>query len=225
MIDGVRLKFCGLRSLVDAEFADQLGADYLGFILYPKSPRHVSLRDYQNMAVNLPVGRKRVAVMVAPTESELTAVANADFDRVQIHFIADTPNETVMRWAQQVGMDRLWLAPKRVPGQLYKPAWLEAAQSHLVDTFHADGFGGSGMTGNWAEFNGLLKANPDHTWILAGGLTPENIGAALTESGARFVDVNSGVETAPGIKDHAKMKAVVLAIHQQRVGSNSADGA
>ena len=224
MIDGVRLKFCGLRSLVDAEFADKLGADFLGFILYPKSPRYLSLRDYQNMAANLPASRKRVAVMVAPTAAEIEAANEADFDRIQIHFVADTPAETVRDWSRQVGADRLWLAPKRAPQTPYAKVWLEAAQTHLVDTFHAGGFGGSGKTGNWSEFAALQRAQPDHTWILAGGLSPENVGAALAESGARFIDASSSVEAAPGIKDHAKMQQFVLAMHRQRVRVTSADG-
>ena len=71
MIDGVRIKVCGLTSLVDAEFADNCGADYLGFILYPKSPRAISLVQFTSMASLLP-GRKRVAVLVEPTMAELT---------------------------------------------------------------------------------------------------------------------------------------------------------
>jgi phosphoribosylanthranilate isomerase len=223
MIDGVRLKFCGLRTLVDAEFADKLGADYLGFILYPQSPRYLSLRDYGHMAPNLPTGRRRVAVVVSPSAAEIAAILEADFDRVQIHFPATTSPEQVEAWAAQIGKDRLWLVPKRAPETAYQAAWLAAAHTHLVDTFHATGFGGSGQPGNWPEFAALQARHPDHRWILAGGLNPANIGAALRESGARGVDVNSGVETAPGIKDHEKMKALVLAIHRERT-PQSADG-
>lgn len=223
MIDGVRLKFCGLRSLVDAEYADKLGADFFGFILYPKSPRYLRLQDFIHLAPNLPAGRKRVAVMVAPTVTELAATAAAGFDRFQIHFPADTPDQTVARWSETVGVERLWLAPKRPPGGPYHQGWLDAAATQLVDTFHEAGFGGSGQTGNWAEFVNLREAHPHRTWILAGGLTPDNIAVALAESGANFVDVNSGVETAPGIKDHTKMRQMVLAIHRQRAPAPSPD--
>lgn len=223
MIDGVRIKFCGLRSLVDAEYADKLGADFLGFILYPKSPRFVSLRDYAHLAPNLPEARKRVAVMVTPSVDELQAADDAGFDRFQIHFPGDTSPAVIAGWAEHVGWDRLWLAPKREPGSDYPSAWLDAAQTHLVDTFHADGFGGSGRTGDWGAFRELQQQHPERTWILAGGLSPANLGDALTRSGARFVDINSGVETAPGIKDHEKMKQVVLAIHRQREQAPSGD--
>ena len=73
MIDGIQFKVCGLTSLVDAEFADRLGADYLGFILYPKSPRHVSLPQYVDMAKRLPTLRKTVAVLVEPRTDDLDA--------------------------------------------------------------------------------------------------------------------------------------------------------
>lgn len=225
MVDGVRIKFCGLRSLVDAEFADKLGADFLGSILFPKSPRHVSLSDFVNMAPNLPETRQRVAVMVTPPPDEIAAADAAGFDRFQIHFPSDTAAEVVRGWSEQVGRDRLWLAPKREPGTPYAESWLEAAQTHLVDTFHQGGFGGSGQTGDWDEFARLRQTHADHTWILAGGLSPDNLSHALTQSGARFVDINSGVETAPGIKNHEKMKQAVLAIHRQRVGADPVNDA
>ena len=89
---------------------------------------------------------------------------------------------------------------------------LAAARYFLVDTFHAGGFGGSGLTGDWGKFARIKAAQPDHVWILAGGLNPENITEALRASGTKFVDVNSGVESAPGVKDEAKLLRFVAAL-------------
>lgn len=214
MIDGIRLKVCGLTTLVDAEFADRVGADALGFILYPKSPRYLPLRQYAAMAPRLPTGRKRVAVLVEPNMSELSAAQHAGFDRFQIHFNVTVPLVQVREWSDLVGRERLWLAPKLPPGSDVAPALLSLADSFLLDTFHAEGFGGSGKTGDWEKFTRHRTAFSEKTWILAGGLNPENIGEALARSGAKFVDVNSGVEAAPGVKDHAKLKAFVVAIHR-----------
>ncbi len=219
MIDGIRLKFCGLTALVDVEFADQLGADYLGFILYPKSPRSINLRQFSDMKPLLPVGRKTVAVVVEPSAAEITAVLRAGFDRVQIHFKMTTPMETIVGWSAHIGPQRIWLAPKLPPDQELSPELLKLADTVLWDTFHAEGFGGSGKTGDWQKFRRYQEQHSTATWILAGGLNPGNVAVALTESGARFLDLNSGVETAPGIKDHAKMKALVLAMHRARTGN------
>jgi phosphoribosylanthranilate isomerase len=91
-------------------------------------------------------------------------------------------------------------------------AWLPLAETFLLDTFHAEKFGGTGRTGDWEKFARHQQAHPQKTWILSGGLNPENIGEALRRSGARFVDVNSGVESAPGAKDHAKIELFVAAL-------------
>lgn len=222
MIDGIRFKVCGLTSLVDAEFADRLGADFLGFILHSSSPRHLSLLSYKAMSERLPEGRKRVAVMVEPSDPELQAVLEAGFDLFQIHFRAETPLRIVEGWSQRVSPARLWLAPKLPPDTPLDPAWLPLAATFLVDTYQLSGFGGSGKTGDWPKFAELREAYPQRTWILAGGLNPENIGEALHASGAKIVDVNSGVEAAPGVKDHAKLRAFVLAIHRARTESPSA---
>jgi phosphoribosylanthranilate isomerase len=213
MIDGIRFKVCGLTSLVDAEFADRCGADYLAFNLYPKSPRYIALEHYVAMAPLLP-DRKRVAVMVAPTVDELTQVVAAGFDYFQIHFSSDTPESTVASWSAIAGPKHLWLAPKLPPGEDVPANLLPLAKFFLLDTFHVSGFGGSGQTGDWAKFARHQAAHPEKFWILAGGLNPDNIGPALRASGARFVDVNSGVESAPGIKDEAKLKRFVVAIHE-----------
>lgn len=213
MIDGIRFKVCGLTSLVDAELADRCGADYLGFIFYPKSPRYVSPEKFRAMAARLPP-RRKVAVTVTPTVAELEALQAAGFDYFQIHFPLDTPVAALAAWSEAVGKKRLWLAPKLPPEADVTPEMRAAAKFLLVDTFHAAGFGGSGLTGDWGKFARLQAAHRENFWILAGGLNPENIGEALRASGARFVDVNSGVEAAPGVKDEAKLKRFVVALHR-----------
>lgn len=212
MIDGVRLKVCGLTSLVDAQYADRCGADYLGFILHPKSPRYIPLPQYQAMAPRLP-DRRRVAVLVEPDPNEL-ALMRDDFDFFQIHFQHDRPLTTLAAWAKVVGLEKLWLAPKLPPEVDVSPILLRLARYFLLDTFQAEGFGGSGKTGDWDKFVRHQRAHPDRFWILAGGLNPDNIGDAIRATTPKFVDVNSGVEAAPGIKDHEKLKAFVARLRE-----------
>ena len=215
MIDGIRVKVCGLTTIVDAEFADRCGVDYLGFIFFPKSPRGISLATYDAMTFRLPE-RKRVAVSVEPTVAELAAFNAAGFDFFQVHFRHDLPSATVAGWAEAVGVERLWLAPRLPPEVDMPAALLPFAKHFLLDTFHTEKFGGTGATGDWAKFARHQQDYADKTWMLSGGLNPENIGEALRASGARFVDVNSGVESAPGVKDQEKLKRFVLAVHKAR---------
>lgn len=214
MIDGVRLKVCGLTSLVDAQFADRCGADYLGFVLHPNSPRYIPLPQYQAMAPRLP-DRRRVCVIVEPDPNEL-ALMRDDFDFFQIHYRHDLPLPMLAGWAKAVGVEKLWLAPKLPPEADVSATELRLARYFLLDTFRADGFGGTGKTGDWPKFVRHQQAHADRFWILAGGLNPENIGDAIQATGAKFVDVNSGVEAAPGIKDHDKLKRFVVRLHEAK---------
>lgn len=213
MIDGIRFKVCGLTSLVDAEFADRCGADYLGFIFYPKSPRYLSLAQYRAMAPRLP-DRRKVAVSVEPALDELTAQRDAGFDYFQIHFRPETTDAQLAGWSHLVGEKRLWLAPKLPPEQDVSPAALAVAKFIMLDSFQRDAFGGTGHVGDWAKFARHQAAHKMNFWILAGGLNAANIGDALRQSQAKFVDVNSGVESAPGVKDETKLKAFVVALHK-----------
>jgi phosphoribosylanthranilate isomerase len=223
MIDGIRVKVCGLTSHVDAEFADRCGADYIAFNLYPKSPRYLPLAAYRAMAARLPE-RRKVAVSVEPTPAELQTMRAAGFDFFQIHFRHDLPVATVKTWSKVVGPEHLWLAPKLPPAVDVPPALLPLAEYFLLDTFHDNKFGGTGLTGDWGKFARHQQAHPDTTWILSGGLDADNVGEALRASGARFVDVNSGVESAPGVKDHEKLKAFVVALRRAAVTRATVSG-
>jgi len=210
MIDGIHLKICGITTAEDAGAAAGLGADYLGFILEPSSPRRIPLGDYLALAPHLP-DLPRVAVAVEPAPDALAAMRAAGFAYYQLHFRHDRPLAELAAWSEAVGPERLWLAPKLPPGFDVLPAWLPLARTFLLDTFHA-GFGGSGRVGDWAKFARHRQAHPDHAWILAGGLRPDNVADAVRQSGADWIDVNSGVESAPGRKDAAKLAALRAAL-------------
>lgn len=213
MISGIRFKVCGLTSLVDADTADAVGADYLGFILYPKSPRYVSLAQYEAMAPRLPP-RKKVAVVVEPSSEELTAIKAAGFDYVQLHFPNDTPFFMAALWLDVIPPEMLWLAPRVPAGKDLDLAFVPLADTILLDTYHPNSFGGTGQTGDWKSFAWHRTKFEKVNWVLAGGLKPENIIEAVVTTGARFVDVNSGVESAPGVKDPARLKAFADALRQ-----------
>ncbi len=212
MIGDTRFKVCGITRAADAQLAAELGADFVGFILYPKSPRYLALAAYETLRAELPAVPKRVAVMVEPSNEELAAALAAGFDFFQIHARADVSLASVAAWSAAVGAGRLWLAPKLPPGVAFPVQWLPLAGTFLVDTYHAEGFGGSGRTGDWSSFAALAAVHPEKTWVLAGGLSPDNIVAARAQSGARLVDVNSGVESAPGVKSHEKLRALAAAL-------------
>ncbi len=217
MIEGIQIKVCGLTSHVDAEAADGLGADYMGFILHAKSPRNIPLGQYRSMSSRLPE-RKRVAVSVEPSLEEVEAMKDAGFDRFQVHFGVGFALDRLEGYSRAVGPDRLWLAPKLPAGVDVPAEWLPLAGTVVIDTFDAALFGGTGRTGDWPKFRRHRESHPGKTWILSGGLNPENVAGALAASGARFVDVNSGVESAPGVKDRERMSAFFAAVRKARTG-------
>lgn len=215
MINGVRIKVCGLTSLVDAEAADAGGADFLGFNLYEKSPRFVTCDQFKAMLPRLPP-RKKVVVGVMPDEAELRSWVEVGFDAFQIHFPYETADDVLQSWSRIVGAERLWLAPQMPPGSPLQTKWLGLAQTILWDAHAADKFGGTGRTADWDAFRAARDEHRDTTWVLAGGLSSENVTDALAATGARFLDVNSGVEAAPGVKDPEKLRLFFAAVRQAR---------
>ncbi|MGA2017996.1 MAG: phosphoribosylanthranilate isomerase [Opitutaceae bacterium] len=213
MIGGIQVKVCGLTSLADAALAGACGADYLGFNLYPKSPRRVSIEQYASMADDLPKVHT-VAVAVEPDIRGLLAMQEAGFSHFQVHFRHDLPVARIAAWTHAVGAETLWLAPRLPPGVDVPESWLGLSRGIVLDTYDPSLFGGTGRTGDWDKFKRHQRGQPGKTWILSGGLNPENIGEAIAKTGARFIDVNSGVESAPGVKDHGKLRAFASAVRK-----------
>lgn len=207
----VRVKVCGVRDAAIAELAAELGVSWIGFIFYPSSPRFLSLEDYRKIAPALPPV-ERVFVQVTPRKEELLDAVAAGFDRFQLHFPLETPLGRVEDWAEIVSPSRLWLAPKLPPGVEFPPRLIGVAETFVIDTYRDGGFGGSGRTGDWNYFRRLRCEHPDKNWVLAGGLSPENVSEAIENTGAGIIDVNSGIESAPGVKDPGRLCALFASL-------------
>lgn len=202
-----RIKVCGLTDPVQARWALELGADYVGVIRYERSPRQVPRARLNALLEAIPAGR-RVAVDAMPSAPLLNSYRREGFDFFQIHFDPTTPLETVAAWSATVGPQRLWLAPRLPPGRrIFPRALLDFADTFVLDTYSPNVYGGTGRTGDWELLAQCIVLYQHKTWILAGGLEAGNVRQALVATGAEVVDVNSGVETSPGVKDRPLLEA------------------
>jgi phosphoribosylanthranilate isomerase len=202
----VFVKICGITNQVDAELAIAAGADALGFIFWPRSQRYLDPTQAADWIRELPDTVVRVGVVVNPTESYATTIAAIDgIDLLQLHG-AESPEFCLNLVQADVS---LWKAiPASGPG-ISLPDY--HAQRILLDTAAAGRFGGTGMPFPWSWARDLVTANPTLELILAGGLTPENVGRAITESQPFGVDVASGVEARPGRKDIYRVRDFIAA--------------
>lgn len=205
MLSSVHVKVCGLTREEDVDLALSLGADYCGFIVYPKSPRGLSLERATQLAARVPAG-KRVVVDVETNLDDLERARDAGFDYFQIHTQMPTDREMLVARSGLVGKERLWFAPRLAPADDFPEFALEFADTILVDTFAKDQIGGTGKVGDLERFSNLQQSHPQTHWILAGGLSPDNLEEAIKVTGASHLDINSGVESAPGIKDPTKLR-------------------
>ncbi|QYY35597.1 phosphoribosylanthranilate isomerase [Ruficoccus sp. ZRK36] len=213
MINDLTVKVCGITRMADAELALELGADYVGMICYAKSPRSVTLEQARDLCNRIPAG-KRVFVDVATGTDELENFADLGFDAFQLHFDLDLGLATVAAWSGIVGAQSLWLAPRLPEGEEFPQAVLEFADTVVLDSPSKGLYGGTGKTGNWERFAELSTLYQHKRWVLAGGLGPDNVAEAVRKSGATMIDVNSGVESQPGIKDHAKLRDLFAALKE-----------
>ena len=206
----VSVKICGLTAPDHVRAAVDAGARYLGFNFFAKSPRYVSPQQAAELATHVPAGVAKVALVVnAPDEVLDDITQNAPFDILQLH-----GGESIER-VQQI-KDRYGLPVMKVIG-VADEADLAAidAFSDVVDQLLIDAKppknavlpGGNGLAFDWRLLAGRKYWRKP--WMLAGGLTPDNVAEAIRMTGARQVDVASGVESAPGVKDAALMKAFI----------------
>ena len=212
MPDTVSVKICGLRRARDVAAAARAGARYVGFVFFPKSPRAVTPDEAAALAAEVPVGVAKVALVVDPDDAlldEITAAVPLDMIQLHGHETPARVAEIKARYGLPV-MKAIGIATAAdLPGiDLYAPV----ADQLLIDAKPAEGAdlpGGNGLAFDWR----LLAGRKYWTvpWMLAGGLTPDNVAEAIRLTGARQVDVSSGVEAAPGEKDAARVADFVAA--------------
>ncbi len=197
----VKVKICGITRLEDALAAVAAGADAVGFNFWRGSKRYLAPAEARRIVARLPPFATPVGVFVDQPEAEMTAIAREAGVRVlQLH--GDEPPALCARLPFP-GVKALRVDSVRALAAL---ASYEVA-AFLLDT-PSRGYGGSGRPFDWALADGVAEVAPI---VLAGGLTPENVGAAVEAVRPYAVDVASGVESAPGVKDREKMVRVVAA--------------
>lgn len=207
-----KIKVCGITRPEDALMALELGADFIGMIRYRKSPRYVEDAALREILSVVPPGR-RVFVDVATGTDELEDYLHYQFDAYQLHFDLEISLATVAAWSGIVGQHALWLAPRIPPKETRFPqVLLEFADTILLDAFATGHYGGSGVSGtNWTFYSDCAVMFQHKRWILAGGLSADTVREAVRVTGAEMLDVNSGVESQPGIKSRAKLEALFAA--------------
>lgn len=208
----VRVKICGLRDAGHVHAAVEAGAAYLGFVFFPKSPRNIAIADAAVLAAQVPPGVAKVALVVDADNAHLDEItAKVPLDMLQLH-----GSETPARVAEiraRYGLPVMKAIGISDAADLEKlDDYLPVADQILVDAKAPKGSdipGGNGLSFDWTLLQGRHWSKP---WMLAGGLTPENAALAVKLTGARQLDVSSGVESAPGEKDEAKIRAFLTAV-------------
>ncbi len=206
-----RVKICGLTEAAHVDAAARAGAAYMGFVFFPRSPRHLTLPQAAALALRVPVGVARVGLVVDADDATLEAILReVPLDMLQLH-----GHESPARVAELRA--RFGLPVMKAVG-VADAADLAAIADHagvadqiLIDAKPPKGTalpGGNGLAFDWRLIAGRAWQRP---WMLAGGLTPQNVAEAVRLTGARQVDVSSGVESAPGIKDPAAIAAFIAA--------------
>jgi len=207
----IRVKICGLRTPADVTAVARAGAAYAGFVFFAKSPRNLTLPEARLAAMAAPPGLARVALTVNADNAALDAIVEAvplDMLQLQGHESPDRVAEVRARYRLPV-MKAIGLADESDLPAIF--AFSTVADQLLIDTKPprgADLPGGNGLAFDWRLLAGRRWLRP---WMLAGGLTAENVAEAVRLTGARQVDVSSGVESAPGVKDEARIAAFVAA--------------
>lgn len=206
-----QVKICGLTRPEHVAAAVDAGAGFVGFVFFPKSPRNIDADSAAMLAADVPPGVARVGLFVNPDDALLDAVlAKVPLDILQLHG-SESP-ERVARIKARTGL------PVMKAVGVADAADLEALWDYglVADMLLVDAKppkdaalpGGNGLSFDWRLLVGRKWLKP---WMLAGGLTPKNVAEAVRLTGARIVDVSSGVESAPGQKDAGLIRAFVAA--------------
>jgi len=207
---GVLVKFCGLTRDTDAAYAVSLGAAYVG-VVFAESPRRVDPAAAATVVAPARGHAKAVGVFgPSPAEAIARIAGEAALDVVQLH---GDPSPLLVERTRALFGGEIW-AVVRIEGATIPPelsALATAADAVVLDAKHPGRLGGTGTAFDWASVARTLDRRGARI-VLAGGLDPSNVARAVRLVAPDVVDVSSGVERAPGIKDHARMRAFTEAV-------------
>lgn len=208
----VQVKICGLRDRAGVTAAADAGARYLGFVFFPRSPRAVDVETARDLAGSVPVGVAKVALVVDADDALIdTITERVPVDLLQLHG-SESP-ERVAEIRTRTGLPVMKALGVATEADLASVAsYLPVADQLLLDAKPPPGAalpGGNGLAFDWRLLAGCRWPLP---WMLAGGLTADNVARAIQLTGAQQVDVSSGVESAPGVKDAARIAAFMAAV-------------
>jgi phosphoribosylanthranilate isomerase len=201
MTTPISVKICGLATVDDVCACADAGANYMGLVFFEKSPRNITITAARELALAARLGLAKVALVVNPSDAELDAItATVPLDMLQLHG-RETP-ERVAEVKARYGLPVMKAVGIADGDDLPKlESYFGVADQILVDAKPPKGGvlpGGNGLSFDWRLIAGRRWPCP---WMLAGGLTPENVAEAVKMTGAKQVDVSSGVEDAPGQKN------------------------
>lgn len=202
-----RIKICGITNGEDARAAVEFGADALGFIFVPGSPRFVSPDAFARLVCAVPPFVSTVIVARRPEDA-----GDSASNYVQFYEEADDPaTEALLCRAPGRYIRAFRMENEAALAEIRGYPHRRAVAAYHLDAYHKDKLGGVGETFNW-DLAVEAKRITDKPILLAGGLTPENVGEAVARVRPYAVDVSSGVEAEPGRKDHEKMRAFIRAV-------------
>ncbi len=203
----VKVKICGLTNLQDAFHACYSGADALGFILYPKSKRFIKAKEVRKITSQLPPFVAKVGVFVNEDPRDVLEILSyAHLDFAQLHG-DETPEE-----CEYVGANRVikvFRLKSSDEVEKIRP-YIGKVRAILLDTYDSKVYGGTGKPFNWEIALKVKSEFPEVPLILSGGLNPENVKRAVETVNPYGVDVSSGVEAEPGLKDREKVEKFVF---------------
>lgn len=206
----MRVKICGITKPEQGQVIAQLGATALGFICVPASPRFVTPRQIRAVVDSLEVSINRVGVFAdSSIEDICQVVSSGGLNAVQLHG-SESPEFCIQLRQSLPGIEILKALRVRTPDSLNQAEiYANYVDTLLLDAYHPEQLGGTGQTLDWKT---LQQFNPSCPWLLAGGLTPDNILDALKMVQPSGIDVSSGVERSPGDKDLDKVALLLQRI-------------
>jgi len=209
-----QIKICGITRAADAVAACDAGADAIGLNFYPRSSRYLAIDAARDVVRQVGARALKIGVFVNERPETIDAVcAQVGLDAVQLH--GDEPPSLVRRLASRPVIKAFRLGPDGLAaiGRWFDECLHAGASPRMVllDAFQPGEYGGTGRTADRGPAAAFGRTPGMPPWALAGGLTPENVAAAIADTRPHAVDTAGGVESAPGVKDHAKIARFVLA--------------